>query len=243
MDLHEFLREAEDEENKWIKWKHRKIKSRLLEFRQYYLSNYALNTTQSVMMCVTKFYDIEIYSLPKINQKSIQKQQPIYFTDLPDKEIIREVVSIATPVMKAAILFICSSGCARAETLSLKIQDYIDALSEYLHRKDMDIFEIIDLIEDDDTVVPTFNIHRKKTNKYYTTYCSPEAVKAINAHILSRTDNVTNESKLFKMAVSYFSVNFQKINNDLGWVKWETTIVSEAICFGSSMLQPCTMTA
>ena len=216
MDLHEFLREAEDEENKWIKWKHRKIKSRLLEFRQYYLSNYALNTTQSVMMCVTKFYDIEIYSLPKINQKSIQKPQPIYFTDLPDKEIIREVVSIATPVMKAAILFICSSGCARAETLSLKIQDYIDSLSEYLPRKDMDIFEIIDLIEDDDTVVPTFNIHRKKTNKYYTTYCSPEAVKAINAHILSRTDNVTNESKLFKMAVSYFSVNFQKINNDLG---------------------------
>jgi integrase len=219
MDLHEFLREAEDEENRGIKWKHRKIKTRLLEFRQHYLTNYALNTTRSVMMCVTKFYkfyDIEIYSLPKINQKSIRKPQPIYYSDLPDKEIIREAVSIATPVMKAAILFICSSGCARAETLSLKIQDYIDALSEYLPRKDMDIFEIIDLIEDDDTVVPTFNIRRKKTNKYYTTYCSPEAVKAINAHILSRTDNVTNDSKLFKMAVSYFSVNFQKINNDLG---------------------------
>lgn len=165
MDLHEFLREAEDEENKGIKWKHRKIKSRLLEFRQYYLSNYALNTTRSVMMCVTKFYkfyDIEIYSLPKINQKSIRKPQPIYYSDLPDKEIIREAVSIATPVMNAAILFICSSGCARAETLSLKIQDYIDALSEYLPRKDMGIFEIIDLIEDDDTVVPTFNIRVKR---------------------------------------------------------------------------------
>lgn len=219
MDLHEFLREAEDEENKGIKWKHRKIKSRLLEFRQYYLSNYALNITRSVMMCVTKFYkfyDIEIYFLPKINQKSIQKPQPIYFTDLPDKEIIREAISIATPVMKAAILFICSSGCARAETLSLKIQDYIDALSEYLPRKDMDIFEIIDLIEGDDTIVPTFNICRKKTNKYYTTHCSPEAVKAINAHILYRTDNATNDLKLFKMDLSYFSLNFQKINDALG---------------------------
>ena len=118
--------------------------------------------------------------------------------------------------MKATILFICSSRRARVETLSLKIQDYIDALSKYLPRKDMDIFEIIDLIEDDDTVVPTFNIRRKKTNKYYTTYCSPEAVKAINAHIRSRTDNVTNDSKLFKIVVSYFSVNFQKINENLG---------------------------
>ena len=118
--------------------------------------------------------------------------------------------------MKAAILFICSSGCARAEVLSLRIQDYIDALSEYIPHKNMDIFEIIDLIEDDETVVPTFNIRRKKTNKYYTTYCSPEAVKAINAHILSRTDKVTNDSKLFKMAVGYFSINFQKINDDLG---------------------------
>lgn len=90
--------------------------------------------------------------------------------------------------MKVVILFICSSDCARAETLSLKIQDYIDPLSEYLSRKDMDIFEIIDLIEEDDTVVPTFNIRRKKPNKYYTIYCSPEAVKAINGHILSRTD-------------------------------------------------------
>ena len=86
MNLHKFLREAEDEENWEIKWKHRKIKTRLLEFRQYYLSNYALNTTRPVMMCVIKFYkfyDIEIYSLPKINQKSIRKPQPINYSNLP----------------------------------------------------------------------------------------------------------------------------------------------------------------
>ena len=34
--------------------------------------------------------------------------------------------------------------------------------------------------------------------------------------ILSRTDNVTNDSKLFKIGVIYFSVSFQKINEDLG---------------------------
>lgn len=163
-----------------------------------------------------KFYDVEIYELPKINEKSIQKPQPIYFTNLPDKKIIRDALGIANPVMKAIILFICSSGCGRAEYLSLTIQDYIDALSEYLPKNDLSIFEVIDLIDDDKTIIPTFNIRRKKTNKYYTIHCSPEAIKAINAHILSRRDTVTNESKLFKIAINYLTVNFQKIHDDLG---------------------------
>lgn len=80
----------------------------------------------------------------------------------------------------------------------------------------MSIFEIINLIKDNDAIIPTFHVRRKKTNKYYTTYCSPEAVKAINMHILTRTDKVTNDSKLFKMGFNYFTLNFQKINDTLG---------------------------
>lgn len=235
MEIRDLLMEAEDEENKGIKWKHSKLKSRLLEFRHFLLGKYSLNTVKSIMINVIrfyKFYDIEIYDLPKMNEKSIQKPQPIYFSDLPDKAIIREAVAIANPVMKAVILFICSSGCARAETLSLTIQDYINALSEYLPRRNMDIFEIIDLISDNDNIVPTFHVRRKKTNKYYTTYCSPEAVKAINAHILSRTDNITNESKLFKLAVNYFTIHFQRINDDLGLGK-----IGEYNRFRSHMLR------
>ena len=84
--------------------------------------------------------------------------------------------------MRAIILFICSSGCARAETLSLTIQDYIDSLSEYLPNNKKDIFEIIDYLNGLDNIVPTINIRRIKTNKFYITYCSPEAVKAVNAY-------------------------------------------------------------
>lgn len=71
-------------------------------------------------------------SLPKINEKSIQKPATIYFKGLPDKAVIREAFQIASPLMKAIILFSCSSGCARTETLSLTIGDYIGVLSEYL---------------------------------------------------------------------------------------------------------------
>ena len=218
-NLHELLAEAEEDENNNIKWKRRRVKAKLTEYRHHLLQKYALNTVKKHMIAINKFYrfyDIEIQKLPMINEKSMQKAQPIYFKDLPDKEIIREAVSIASPFMKAIILFICSSGCGRAETLNLTIQDYIDALSEYVPQRCRNIYEIIDITNKNDNVVPTFNIKRIKTNKYYTTYCSPEAVKAINAYLLTRTDPLTNESTLFKTHPQYLINNFQKINDYLG---------------------------
>jgi integrase len=162
-----------------------------------------------------KFYDIEIQSLPRVTQQSLRKPQPIYYKDLPDKEVIREAFKISSPLMKAIILFSCSSGCARAEALSLTIQDYIDAVSEYIPRRRMDIFEVIDFLNEKDDVVPTFNLRRKKTNKYYITYCSPEAVNAINAYILTRTDSVKNDSPLFDVSPTHLGRSFQKINDTL----------------------------
>ena len=218
-NLHELLAEAEEDENNNIKWKRRRVKAKLTEYRHHLLQKYVLNTVKKHMIAINKFYrfyDIEIQKLPMINEKSMQKAQPIYFKDLPDKEIIREAVSIASPFMKAIILFICSSGCGRAETLNLTIQDYIDALSEYVPQRCRNIYEIIDITNENDNIVPTFNIRRLKTNKYYTTYCSPEAVKAINAYLLTRTDPLTNESTLFKTHPQYLINNFQKINDYLG---------------------------
>lgn len=219
MSLQELLMEAEEDENNGLKWKHRRVKTRLIEYRQFLLDNYALNTLKRHMVSIIKFYkfyDIEIYELPKINEKSVKKPTPIYFKDLPDKAIIREAISAVSPIMKAIILFICSSGCGRAETLNLTIQDYIDALSEYLPNKRMNIINIIDYIKDNEDIIPTFNVRRIKTNKYYTTYCSPEAVTAINAYLLTRTDNLTPESKLFPMYETYFITYFQRVNDRLG---------------------------
>ena len=219
MTLRELLEEAEAEENKGVKWKHSKLKNRLLTFRQYLLETRSLRSVQTRMGQVIKFYrfyDIEVQTLPRVNVKSAINSVPIFFKDLPDKEIIREAIGVSSPLMKAIILFMCSSGCGRAEATNLTIQDYIDALTEYIPNKRMNIFEIIDFISDNDSVIPTFNILRKKTRKYYITYCSPEAVKAINSYLLSRTDNVTNDSKLFKAHPQYLTTSFQKINDTLG---------------------------
>lgn len=163
-----------------------------------------------------KFYDIEVWDLPKVNDKSIQKPAPIYFKEMPDKEVIREAFQIASPLMKAIILFSCPNGCARTETLSLTIGDYIKALSEYLPNNRRDIFDVIDYLNDVDDVVSTFSILRKKTNKYYLTYCSPEAVKSINAYLLLRDRPITDESPLFQISRTYMVQSFEMINDTLG---------------------------
>ena len=216
MSLSELLEEAELEEEQGIRWKKRKIKRRLLGFRQYLLDKYTYNTVSSMfheIVYIYKYYEIEIMDLPRINKKGVKTSKPVTFKDLPDKEIIRNAIKISNTTMTAIILFMASSGCARRETLNLTIQDYIDALSEYTNKTN--IYDIIRDLGPNCNVVPTFKLLRQKTDKYYTTYCSPEAVNAINLHILSRTEMVSGDSPLFKIDEYYFLQKFIDINNKM----------------------------
>ncbi|WP_296853395.1 tyrosine-type recombinase/integrase [uncultured Methanobrevibacter sp.] len=217
MTLEELIEEAEFEEDQGIKWKKRKLKRRLLSFRQFLLERYSLNAVLSVfrpIIAIYKYYEIELFSLPPINKKNVRTAEPILFKDLPDKEVIRKAIAIATPVMAAVIYFMASSGCARQETLNLTIGDYIDALNEYTTKTD--IYEVLNELKDVENVVPTFKILRQKTDKYYTTYCSPEAVESINSYLLSRKEPLRNESPLFKIEINYLAFKFTQINNELG---------------------------
>ena len=218
MSLEELLEEAEMEEEQGIRWKKRKLKRRLLEYRQHLIENYALNTVKTNMrpiIAIYKYFEIEILDIPQINPKSVKTPEPITFKDLPDKEVIREAINISDPRMKAIIYFMASSGCARTETLNLTIGDYVDALSEYTGESD--IYSIINNWKyGEDNVIPTFSVLRQKTGKYYTTYCSPEATNAINSYLLSRKDPLDNESPLFNIHEDYLIKKFTSINNELG---------------------------
>ena len=189
----------------------------MLGFRQHLLEKHTINTVRTIfarIISIYKYYDIEILDLPPINSKGAIVPEPITFKDLPDKEIIRQAINIATPTIKPIIYFMASSGCARTETLNLTIGDYIDALREYTQKTN--IYEVINELGDCKNIIPTFNIYRQKTGKYYITYCSPEAVYAINVYLLDRKDPLTEKSKLFKIGGCYFIKSFIEINNTLG---------------------------
>lgn len=115
--------------------------------------------------------------MPKSNQKNFKKPMPISYNDLPDKELLRHILKMTSPLMKAIILFMTSSGCAKRETLNITIQDFIDTTYEYHHKDNID--DVIEALHGRDDVVSSWRLRRQKTNKYYTPFSSPESTAEI----------------------------------------------------------------
>jgi len=211
MSLQEFLDEAEEDEKNNVRWKYCRLRTKLIEYRHHLLEVHARNTVKkeiTIIQFFYKFYDIEIGKLPRINQKSVKKAQPIYFKDLPDKEIIREAFKIAPPLMKAIIRFSCSSGCARAETLSLTIGDYIDALSEYLPNRKRDIYDIIDYLYDTKDIIPTFRLLREKNQQILCYLKQPNTCSNsyfIHFHSFGEVNDFFNSCVFVVEFIFYFS--------------------------------------
>jgi integrase len=107
-----------------------------------------------------------------------------------------------------------SSGCARNETLKLTIQDFINATNDY-HQRD-NIYDVLNELKNRNDIVPVFRTKRHKTNKYYYTFCSPEATSEIINYLLTIKKPIESENLLFKINRSYFNYSFKTINNTLG---------------------------
>jgi len=214
MSLQELLDEAEKEEDERKPWKRRKLKRRLIDFRSFLAENYLKNYVKSTFSRVTtlyKHYEIEIHDLPPLSRKNYNQPEPISFRDLPDKDVIAIAYEISQPVMRAILLFMSSSGCARKETLNeLTIQSFIDATSDY-HDCD-NIYDVLNVLKDYDDVVPTFKLKRSKTDKWYYTFCTPEATTEIVKYLLQLEKPLTPETPLFQIHPSTFSTKFINLN-------------------------------
>ena len=216
LSLSELIKEADEEEEAGIRWKNRKLKKRLIDFRQELIQNYKKNTIQSYFNAIRSIYhyfEIEIHDLPSLNKKNIKVPEPINYVDLPTKEIIKKALKIADNRMKAIILFMSSSGCAKRETLNLSIQDFIDATKEYHNSNNIN--EVIEILKEREDVIPMFRLKRQKTNKYYYTFCSPEAVTSLISYMLTLEQELQPTDKLFPIHEDYVTMLFVRINNIL----------------------------
>lgn len=216
LSLSELIKEADEEEEEGIRWKNRKLKKRLINFRQELIKNYKKNTIQSYFNAIRSIYhyfEIEIHDLPALNKKSINVSEPINYVDLPTKEIIKKALKIADNRMNAIILFMSSSGCAKRETLNLTIQDFIDATKDYHNSNNIN--EVIEILKEREDVIPMFRLKRQKTNKYYYTFCSPEAVTSLISYMLTLEQDLQPTDKLFPIHEDYVTMLFVRINNIL----------------------------
>ena len=217
MSMWELIKEAEEEEEKGIRWKHRKLKQRLLDYRQYCLDNYLLTTAQSNMVKVRsiyRYYEIEIQPLPYVSLKQATLPTPLSYNDIPTREVLDQAIKMSDPLLRAVIFFISSSGCGRAETLNITIEDFIDSVQEYTHQTD--IYKVINELVQRNDIIPLFKLKRQKTNQFYYTFCSPEATTSILDYLLTRKDLLTPNKRLFKIDKKYLSDKMGMLNNQLG---------------------------
>ncbi|WP_455645443.1 tyrosine-type recombinase/integrase [Methanosphaera sp.] len=222
LSMKELLQEAEQEEQEGILLKHRKIRQRLINYMNYLIQKkYTTNTINVYVKKIRSIYKLYYIDLPIMFYPKEKKKTSI--TDIPTKKHIHEVIqSTNNTKYQAIILFMTSSGQAINEVLSITIQDFINATSEYHH--ETSILNVMRVLEKQDFTIPLFEMFREKAQVSYYTMCSDEAVKYILKYLKERiiSDGIPQSTDLLfavnKPAVGEF---FRRINDRLGygWVQ------------------------
>ena len=215
MSIGSLIDEAIDEEERGVPLKSRAIKRRLVDFRAFLLdSDMSINTAKLYLSKIMTFYRHFDIELPYLNDIRRDGEYLSSYDDLPTKSDIRKACDISSLDFIAVILFISSSGCAKAETLSLTVGDFIKATEDYHDGGAID--DVLHSLENRREAVPIFYLKRVKTKKFYHAFCSPEATCHIVKCLLSR-GSLSLEDKLFDFTDSSLIYNFKKVNDKLGF--------------------------
>lgn len=218
MDMGSLMDEAIVEEDEGISLKNRKIKSRLLDFRSFLLdSGLAISTVRTYFSRIKTFYRHFEIELPYLNDIKFDEEYLSSYYDLPTRGDIRKVCSISSNAFRALVLFISSSGCAKAETLSLTVGDFVKASDDYHDGGSID--DVLNCLIGRRDIVPAFYLKRIKTNKFYYAFCSPEASHHIVKYLISRK-GLSLDDRLFDFTDSSLIYSFKKVNDklDMGFV-------------------------
>jgi len=193
LSLSELLEEAEDDTVKMVIPRKRRIKGRIMDYRNS-LEGKSDNTCHTYVSAVRSFYkamDVQLPSNKRYEKTAILEENK--FLGMERSEIKR-VLKYANVRDKAIVLFIASSGTGGKELIKLTRDDFYDGL-------------------DRETGICTFYIRRKKTEEDYHTYCTPEASAAIQEYLNTREDDLP---WLFLGIVKETKENVQLTKNALG---------------------------
>lgn len=215
--LEELIEEAQFDENELIPLKERRLKGRLLQYRNYLLKNSeSSNTIKTYFTKVKTFYTHYEVELPVLPDVKYRKEYETNYYDLPTKDHIGLVIDKYDILIRSIVLFMSSSGTAKAETLSLTVEDWVKGCKDYYNNTITDLNIIINELNKKKDIVPTLYLRRIKTDKYYYTFCTPEASKEINKYLQTRK-NLKLTDPLFDIKPSTLLTRFQEINDENGW--------------------------
>lgn len=220
-ELVEFYLSQEDQA---IPIRDRQIKKDLIDFREY-LVNDSENTTRTIKTYFSKIKTILRHlnvQLPELPTMKMERGYVSGYGDLPTHAMIRTACDQVDIELTSIILYMSSSGNAKAETLSITVGMFLKGCEEYLDEtpNDDNIREIIEELKDRHDIVPSIYLKRIKTDKWFYTCCSPEASYSIFQYLLQRDDKLSMDSPLWDITSSLLLTRFQEINdkNKWGWV-------------------------
>ena len=209
------------EEDKRIPMRDRALKKDLLDFREYLQNNDHIKSDRSFktyfskMKTIFNHFELEMPTLP---QMKMEKGYISNYNDLPTKSMIKTACEQSPLDLKAVILFMSSSGSAKAETLSIEVGWFLEGCKEYLDEtpNQTNIQETLNALSDRHDIVPMIYLRRIKTDKWYYTYCSPEASYMVIESLKTRK-NLKWDSKIFDFTSSLLLTKFQEINDNNDW--------------------------
>ena len=220
-DLQENIDTYIKEEDNRIPTRDRRIKKEMLGFREHLINDKSIKSAKSVRSYFSKVgtvfrhFGLEIPSLPQVK---MDKGYVSNYNDLPTHEMLRNACEQSPVDLKAIILFMSSSGSAKAETLSITVGMFLEGCADYLEEvpTEQNIPETIKALSDKHDIVPLIYLRRVKTDKWYYTCCSPEASYIIIESLKIRKNLQWND-KLFDYTPSLILTKFQEINDNNNW--------------------------
>ena len=220
-DLQENIDTYIKEEDNRIPTRDRRIKKEMLGFREHLINDKSIKSAKSVRSYFSKVgtvfrhFGLEIPSLPQVK---MDKGYVSNYNDLPTHEMLRNACEQSPIDLKAIILFMSSSGSAKAETLSITVGMFLEGCADYLEEipTEQNIPETIKALSDKHDIVPLIYLRRIKTDKWYYTCCSPEASYIIIESLKIRKNLQWND-KLFDYTQSLILTKFQEINDNNNW--------------------------
>ena len=195
-----------------LDWQVDEIKDTIEDFKDYLIDEDKANSTINKRVDLLK----ALYKLNKIDLGSIEKLVVHESNDpdrLPNKNEIRQVLNTTNnKQLKAIILFMATSGCAINEVTNITVGEFKKSLTEYTYSDE--ISDILDDLWNKSDIIPTIKVHRRKTDFFYYTCCTPETTTAIIKYLSTR-GQLEDEDLLFTMTKPAINQAFRYYNDKL----------------------------
>lgn len=230
--IYELIEEALEEQDNHVPMRESKLKKRLLNYREYLLNESNLNgrTARTYFSKIKTVYITNDCEIPILPDVKYDLGYVTTYNDLPTHQHLKEALLIAQNLeMQSLILLQSSGGFAKAEAMSLTIQQFIDGVSPYLETRIEDeysvtpfLIELNKRLKNKEIIVPTFYLARVKNGKFYYGFCSPETTEMICKYLQVRWKTVNDldvflNQKIIKSSNSLILTHFQEINDKMNW--------------------------